>query len=441
MRQEPVIAVGLVERAESVTLQLLDDFITGTGIRLAPGEYRIECREGRLAVNGPPEGELTYAKISGIAPGARFRLPVTIGIDFHWQQRRILTYCGALSVLPLPGNLVTVINEIPLEAYILSVSCSEMSADAPEEFLKAHSIISRSWLLAQLALKRGAPQPQAITPAKNGELLRWYDRQSHSDFDVCADDHCQRYQGIDMITNGRVSRAVEATRGQTLVYDGKPCDARFSKCCGGVTEDFRLAWSDIAHPYLVPLFDGPSGRLPDPPLSDEQAARDFIAASPDVYCNCADETILGAILTNYDRTTRDFFRWRVRLTPEEIAGLLKKKLDRDLGRIIALEPIERGCSARIKRLRLRGENAAMVIGKELEIRRALSPAHLYSSAFAVDVEGPAERPAAFVLSGAGWGHGVGLCQIGAAVMACRGIGCGEILRHYYPGGSIERWYA
>ncbi len=440
MKREPTIAVGLVENAESVRITLQDEFADAGGRLFAPAEYQIICKDGKVRCLGMVNGDYASLTLSGVHAGSRFRLQVTIGIDFHWQQKQTQTFCGSLRLIPRPGDRITVINDVPLEAYILSVSCSEMSANSPEEFLKAHSIISRSWLLAQLDSKQSPVAPNPAPAVADGEILRWYDRQSHTDFDVCADDHCQRYQGIDMITTGHVSSAVEATRGLALVHGGKPCDARFSKCCGGITEDFRLAWSDAAIPYLVPVFDGPEGVMPATPLSSESAVRDFIISSPAVFCNCSDKKILGMVLNNYDRTTTDFFRWRVRLTPEEIAGFLKLKLGLDLGRIVALEPVERGLSGRLKRLRFVGETTSAIIGKELEIRRALSPTHLYSSAFVVDCEGPAQRPTAFILTGAGWGHGVGLCQIGAAVMACRGIGYPKILQHYYPGSLLERVY-
>jgi len=440
MNGEPIIAVGLVENVESVAVRLLDDFMDAEGRRFPEGDYRITCAEGKLSCTGPAAGDFDGLTLLGVKSGSRFRLQVTIGVDFHWQQKQTRTFCGSLRLIPKPGNRLTVINDVGLESYILSVNCSEMSAHSPQEFLKAHSVISRSWVLAQLQSRQSRVERPVVKPSTGSEIIRWYDREAHADFDVCADDHCQRYQGIDVITSGRVSRAVESTAGMVLVYGGKPCDARFSKCCGGVTEDFRLAWDETVHPYLVPVFDGPAGHLPKPALSDERAARDFIESSPDVYCNCGDERILGMVLNDYDRATKDFFRWRVRLSPDTIAGLLKRKLDLDLGRIIALEPVERGLSGRIKRLRLVGEKAAVIIGKELEIRRILSPTHLYSSAFVVDAHGPANSPEAFVLSGAGWGHGVGLCQIGAAVMACRGMGFEEILRHYYPGGALESVY-
>ena len=438
MKQEPSLAVGLIENSAAVTIELLSDYADSRGNRYTPDSYRCTVENGAVVINGTPTEEYLVA-LSGTTSECLFRVEITIGIDFHWQQEKTRTFRGNLRLLASPGNTLTVINDLPLEEYILSVSCSEMSATSPEEFLKAHSIISRSWLLAQL-VSRNQPVMPAPGRISSGEIVQWYDRQSHAEFDVCADDHCQRYQGTDMITTGEVARSVSATRGQVLMYNSVPCDARFSKCCGGITEDFRLAWSDTEYPYLIPLADTPSEQLPSPPLSDEPAARRFITASPEAWCNCNDASILTRVLNNYDQSTGDFYRWKVRLTPDEIAGYLQSKLSLDIGRPLALEPVERGLSGRIKRLRLSGDKTAVIIGKELEIRRALSPSHLYSSAFVVDTEGPAERPDAFVLTGAGWGHGVGLCQIGAAVMACRGIGYREILRHYYPGSSIEKVY-
>ena len=438
MNREPEIAVGLIENVSSVTFELLTEYTDAPGNHLAPGRYRCTAENGTVVINGNTTANRTRI-LTGSAPESRFKLQITIGIDFHWQQEKTHAFSGNLRLLATSDNTLTVINHLPLEEYIRSVSCSEMSATSPGEFLKAHSIISRSWLLAQLVSGKNiaVASPGEVSP---GEFIRWYDRQSHEHFDVCADDHCQRYQGTDMITTGEVAGAVEATRGMVLMYNGEPCDARFSKCCGGVTEDFRLAWSDTVYPYLVPVADTPDEQLPVPSLSDEAAAREFITASPDTYCNCNDATILNRVLNNYDRSTGDFYRWRVRLTPEDIAGYLRKKLSLDIGRPLALEPVERGLSGRLKRLRIVGDKETVTIGKELEIRRALSASHLYSSAFVVDTEGTAERPDTFILTGAGWGHGVGLCQIGAAVMACRGIGYREILEHYYPGSVLRQMY-
>jgi SpoIID/LytB domain protein len=300
-----------------------------------------------------------------------------------------------------------------------------MRSTSPPDLVKAHAVISRSWLLAQL-------EPQAPRPTehiKEGEIIRWYDRQAHTGFDVCADDHCQRYQGTGRIDSKAVAKAVADTRGLVLIHDGKPCDTRFSKCCGGITEDFTTTWGDESVPYLVSVVDGPQ-EIP------EQSAREFITTPPDVYCRCSDKKILEQVLNPYDLETQDFFRWRLTLGAREAGDLVKKKLGEDLGRIAKLEPLERGRSGRIKRLRLVGETGSLVIGKELEIRRALSESHLYSSAFVVDTEG-----SDFILKGAGWGHGVGLCQIGAAVMAFKGIEYPEILKHYYPGTQLKQVWA
>ena len=357
-------------------------------------------------------------------------LEATIGIDFHWQQKEVQTFSGGLRLALQPGGRVTVINDVPLETYITSVVCSEMRSTSPPDLAKAHAIISRSWLLAQLE-----PQtPQPTERIQAGEIIRWYDRQAHTGFDVCADDHCQRYQGTGRIDSPAVADAVGDTRGMVLTHGGKPCDARFSKCCGGVTEDFKTAWGDEPVPYLVPVFDGPGSKMP------AQSVREFITSPPEVYCHCTDERILKQVLNPYDLETNDFFRWQQKLGAQEASDLIRNKLGVDLGRIVSMEPVERGLSGRLKRLRLVGEAGSLVIGKELEIRRALSESHLYSSAFVVDTQGPDDQPEAFVLKGAGWGHGVGLCQIGAAVMAFQGVGYSEILEHYYPGTGLKRFW-
>jgi stage II sporulation protein D len=412
--KEPIIAVGLLENAESVSVRLRGVFKDAAGRPVPPG-----------VVSSGAE-PLAFTPID--PDRDHFSLEATIGIDFHWQQKEVQTFSGRLRLVPRPGGRVTAINDVPLETYIASVVCSEMRSTSPADLAKAHAIISRSWLLAQLQPR--APQP--TERIQEGEIIRWYDRQAHSGFDVCADDHCQRYQGIGRIDSPEVANAVRDTRGLVLTHGGKPCDARFSKCCGGVTEDFTTAWGDEQVPYLVPVFDGPGSEMPAP------SAREFIQSPPDVYCGCTDERILEQVLNPYDLETKDFFRWKRKLGADEAGDLVRRKLGVDLGRIVSMQPVERGRSGRLKRLRLVGDAGSLVIGKELEIRRALSESHLYSSAFVVDTQGPADRPDAFVLSGAGWGHGVGLCQIGAAAMAFRGAGYLEILKHYYPGAVLER---
>ena len=407
--KEPTIAVGLVENAESISIRLKGSYQEQDGSVVPPG-----------VITSPPAGMI----LTPVNPEEdRFLVEATIGIDFHWQQKEELSFSGALRLVPGPGGKVTLINDVPLEDYITSVVCSEMRSTSPPDLVKAHAVISRSWLLAQLEPK--APQP--TERIQEGEIIRWYDRQAHTGFDVCADDHCQRYQGTGRIDSPAVARAVADTRGLVLTHGGRPCDARFSKCCGGITEDFTTAWGDQPVPYLIPVFDGSQKEIP------EQPVRDFITNPPEAYCRCNDEKILEQVLNPYDLETKDFFRWQVTLGSEEAGGLVKKKLGKDLGRIVKLEPLERGRSGRIKRLRLVGEAGSLVIGKELEIRRALSESHLYSSAFVVETRGPD-----FILTGAGWGHGVGLCQIGAAVMAFTGTQFSEILKHYYPGTRLER---
>jgi SpoIID/LytB domain protein len=304
---------------------------------------------------------------------------------------------------------LTAINDVSLEEYVTSVISSEMSASCPIELLKAHAVISRSWLCYP-KLYPESVGPGNVSRRNGDEITRWYGREAHRDFDVCADDHCQRYQGITRAYSVSVSQAAQATSGEVLQYEGKVCDARFYKCCGGLTEEYRSAWDDRIVPYLISV-----------PDTDENGR---------VYCDTRDKVLLSQILPGFDQETQDFYRWTVKYSGEEIRQLVLSRLSEDLGRVVALEPLQRGPSGRIVKLRIHGELKSLVIGKELEIRRALSLSHLYSSAFEVEREGEI-----FVLSGKGWGHGVGLCQIGAAVMASRGKNYREILTHYYPGTS------
>jgi len=432
---EPEIAVGLVSDVDQVKLRLLSSFMDADGARWPAGDYLARAADEAVALSGPrTQTAPAFTLRPEDARAGRFCVEATIGIDFHWQQQEQQTFSGGLRLLGDAGG-VALVNDVALEDYLRSVICSEMSAASPPALLRAHAVISRSWLLAQLrgVIAPGAPQPAA------GERLRWYDREAHDRFDVCADDHCQRYQGLTRIASPEVARAVAETHGLTLIRDGEVCDARFSKCCGGLTEDFRVAWQDHEVPYLTSFFDG-QGDGPVAPPTDDGGFRSFIERPPAAYCNCEDPALLSTILPSYDQSTADFFRWRVRLDADQATALLRDKGDIDLGRLIAMEPVERGRSGRLVRLRLRGERGELVVGKELEIRRLLSPSHLYSSAFLIETEGPAARPDAFLLRGAGWGHGVGLCQIGAAVMADQGQEYQAILDHYYPGAALERWY-
>lgn len=439
---EPAIAVGLLDKCEAARIDLHGPFLDDSGRLLSPGELHVECRTGVLRCQGAWQGETRELQLAPAdQESCQFGLEATIGINFHWQQRELESFRGSLQILPRLADRLTVVNRVPLETYLTSVVCSEMKASAPPEFIKAHAVISRSWLLAQLAARdSAAPADAPHQRGVAGELIRWTDREAHEDFDVCADDHCQRYQGTARIDAPGVVAAIRQTRGEVLAYDGRPCDARFSKNCGGVSEEFPTAWGDQAVPYLVALRDAPGPDRTAPPLADDGALRAFLHQPPAAYCDCTETSILGSVLNDYDLPGAGLFRWSIRLAASEATRLVRHKLGLDLGRLISLEPIERGPSGRLKRLRLVGEQGSLVIGKELEIRRALSETHLYSSAFVVDVEGPPQRPEAFLLSGAGWGHGVGLCQIGAAVMAHQGAGYRAILEHYYPGAQLQSFY-
>ncbi len=341
-----------------------------------------------------------------VASDASFTLKdVVIGIGFHWERKEEQTFSGGLELMEEEGMLRAV-NVVPVETYLTSVISSEMSANASLELLKAHAVISRSWLLRILQnnANRSTVNSQLLTlncQLSTDTIIRWYDNEAHTGFDVCADDHCQRYQGITRQSNPKVVEAIEMTRGQVLMYEGKICDARFSKCCGGMTEVFESCWENVPHPYLV--------------------------AKPDPYCNTRDRRILSQVLNNYDQETKDFYRWMVTYTTAELSALIYKKSGIDFGQILDLFPMERGASDRIIRLKVVGEKRTLVVGKELEIRKWLSESHLYSSAF--EVEKTADG---FILHGKGWGHGVGLCQIGAAVMGEQGIPYTEILSFYYP---------
>jgi peptidoglycan hydrolase-like amidase len=425
-----------------VRIRLQGPYKDPSGNVTPAGELQVDCRAGVLDCHGAWRGEARELDLVPIdSESCQFSLDVMIGIDFHWQQRERQSFRGSLQLLSKPDNRLTVVNRVSLESYLTSVVCSEMNASARPEFIKAHAVISRSWLLAQIAARDSSGQSGGqATRDVEGERVRWTDREAHEDFEVCADDHCQRYQGIARINAPGVVTAIQQTRGEVLSHDGRPCDARFSKSCGGVSEESQTAWGDQSVPYLVALRDAPAPSREPPPLFDVGSMRAYLRSPPPAYCDCRDMSVLRCVLNDYDLATEGFFRWQVRLAAGEASRLVKQKLGTDLGRLLNLEPVERGPAGRLKRLRLVGERGSLVIGKELEIRRALSETHLYSSAFVVDVEGPLQRPEAFLLTGAGWGHGVGLCQIGAAVMAQQGARYRDILEHYYPGTQVEQFY-
>ncbi|HSE98905.1 MAG TPA: SpoIID/LytB domain-containing protein [Blastocatellia bacterium] len=442
---EPSIKVGILTRVRDARFSLKGSFSTEARGLVPEGDYSCRLENGTIWVSGL-ERERDRAITFTPAEFDSCRVvieDVTIGIDFHWQRKETQQFQGALTLFATDDGL-TLINKLPLESYLVSVISSEMSASCPPDLQRAHAVVSRSWLLAQLHRrgeeKRPAGQSISESPA---EQIRWYDRENHTDFDVCADDHCQRYQGISKAFSRSAFEAVRDTRGKALVFGDEVCDARYSKSCGGMTEIYSAAWEDKEVPYLVSIYDG-AGKTPgyDMPLSVESNAERWIASSPPAYCDTTNRELLARVLPGFDQETTDFYRWQVSYTKDELREILEARLGHDFGRIISLDPLERGQSGRIVRLRIVGEKKSLVIGKELEIRRALSRSHLYSSAFVVraDCERGEGAPLTFHLLGAGWGHGVGLCQIGAAVMAERGRSHEEILAHYFRAADLRRLY-
>ena len=403
------VSVGLIEKQSAVEVELTGTFADTSGKQYGSGRYRFTS-----------EVTLTLSDVASCA----FALDeVTIGIGFHWERKERQVFRGAFRLVKRNGGL-TVINDVSLEDYVTSVISSEMSASCPLEMLKAHAVISRSWLRFPKAnpSRSGSGQRKDLDAH---EILRWYGREAHPDFDVCADDHCQRYQGITKAFSPAAAQAVLATAGEFLRYNGAICDARFSKSCGGITERYATAWEDEDFPYLESIYDGSAESRSDSPEG-------WIRSAPPAYCNTDDAALLARVLPGFDQETRDFYRWRVTYTPEELGELISTRLGVDLGPIRDLQALARGPSGRIYRLKITGDRDYMIIGKELEIRRALSRTHLYSSAFVVD-----KNAGRFVLNGAGWGHGVGLCQIGAAVMANEGKPYSQILQHYYRGTTVS----
>lgn len=436
--EAPVINVGIMTQ-KAVSFVFNEEYIHTESGTFMQGEQRALWVNGKIVYNGKFYDDLFFEPS---CPEASFDLKaVTIGVDFHWQRQEDQRFKGALNLVATDEGILT-INQVDAEEYLTSVISSEMSANASKELLKAHSVISRSWLLAQVEknfnITESETQYQSCYKDKD-TLIRWYDREDHTMFDVCADDHCQRYQGITRESNPIVKEVIKETRGEVLMNDGKICDARFSKCCGGVTEKFENCWEPVPHSYLTVLRDSKDTNYPD--LTKEDEADKWIRTAPEAFCNTEDKEILSQVLNNYDQETADFYRWKVEYTQEELVALVHKKTGMDFGKIIDLVPLERGTSGRITKLKIVGLHRSFTIGKELEIRRSLSETHLYSSAFVVDKEDVQDNiPGRFVLTGAGWGHGVGLCQIGAAMMGAKGYSYREILTHYFPGALIEKRY-
>jgi SpoIID/LytB domain protein len=404
--EQPMVTVGIVS-AEKIVFSLNAPY-TAKGETIN-GKQFVEFSEGGILWNGNQYRELTFTPSSSDASFSLF--DVTIGAKFHWERRETQVFLGTLRLV-VESDKIVAINELPVEQYLASVISSEMKATAGLELLKAHAVISRSWLLAQIQRREENKQQKDgffSFIKKDDELIRWYDREDHTLFDVCADDHCQRYQGITKQTSKAVEQALKATCGEILCYGDEICDARFSKCCGGVTEEFQYCWENIPKPYLVSV--------------------------KDPYCNTNDKAILSQVLNDYDLETNDFYHWTVEYTTEELTKLVNERLKDDFGEVVDLVPLERGKSGRIWKLKIVGTKKSFTIGKELEIRRTLSNTHLYSSAFEVEKTAKGLR-----LKGKGWGHGVGLCQIGAAVMGQQGFSYTDILMYYYQNADIKKIY-
>ena len=413
------------------------------------GEYR----HGEEVISGKKEISEAGWYIP-ISEDCSFSLmDVTIGIDFHWERNETQTFKGSLEVMKAKNGELTAVNVLDIEDYLQSVISSEMSATSHMELLKAHAVISRSWALCKI--QRSLQGSAFACHESEGKRICWYGSEPHEGFDVCADDHCQRYQGLRAKDHKNAIKAVQETKGEVLcqlgvrseelgVKEYEICDARFYKCCGGVTEEFETCWEDTHHDYLVRVLD----RKNESPgastgsvtaldlaidLTKEENAREWILSNPEAFCNTNDKKILSQVLNDYDQETIDFYRWKVSYTTKQLSALIRKKSGIDFGEILSLEPIKRGVSGRIYELKIVGTKKTLTIGKELEIRKWLSESHLYSSAFIVEKENDT-----FTLYGAGWGHGVGLCQIGAAVMATKGYTYKEILAHYYPNTTLKQ---
>lgn len=437
--EKPYINVGIVTGKE-ISFTLNGEYLTQEG----------EVVTGQLKASATGNGEISLGtkKIESIEltpedNNCSFTLHnVTIGISYHWERQEEQTFTGKLKLIT-DGDNVIAINILPVEDYLVSVISSEMSATSSLEFLKSHAVISRSWLLAQIENRDRKnihkSLQQNFTTDENC-IIRWYDREDHKLFDVCADDHCQRYQGITKASNPSVAKAVKETEGMVLMYGNEICDARFSKCCGGVSETFDTCWEDKDYPYLQPVIDNSENNdIPD--LSIEENAEKWIRATLTAFCNTHDEKVLKQILNNYDQETTDFYRWKVKYSQKEISELIHRKTGIEFGDIKDLIPMQRGKSGRISRLKIVGTLRTVTIGKELEIRRALSESHLFSSAFVIDkTEVAGSVPSEFTITGAGWGHGVGLCQIGAAMMGEKGYSYDKILLHYYRNAEIKKVY-
>lgn len=430
----PTIKVGIIEAA-AISI-VTNGRYSINGHPLTDTQTDFSFSDGQVRFNGH---KASSCRLEPAEPDATVTIRnVMIGIGFHWQRQEDQQFKGSFIIIPSSRKIIA-INEIDIEQYLQSVIASEMNANAPQEFLKAHAVISRSWALAQIGHKQSCAE--TLCSETEEETVKWYDHSAHTLFDVCADDHCQRYQGFTKASTTRVKQAVTQTCGIVLTHEGHLCDARFSKCCGGITERFSTCWQPLDKPYLQAVTDAPGSHTAD--MSSESDARKWITAQAhDSFCANPPENILASILNTCDRSTPHLYRWRTEYTAEELREIIHFRSGIDYGRIVNIQPLHRGPSGRIDRLRIAGTCLTRIIGKELEIRRTLSRSHLYSSAFIVEKHDMDSDgiPSRWTLHGAGWGHGVGLCQTGAAVMAAQGYDYRQILAHYFPGAEATHIY-
>lgn len=443
---EPWLNVGVLTD-KIIKFELYGDFGSILTNKILSGVFTAELKDNKIICKGEnitleSDDEIIFEPSDPVSESFLIR-DVIIGVKFHWERREKQRFNYFLKIIK-NGNQLTAINHLPVESYLTSVISSEMSARCSINLLRSQAVVARSWLLAQLQNKEKEKiKDPALKPIQTKEeLITWYDREAHTLFDVCADDHCQRFQGITKVTTETAYQAIKDTRGIVLVSGDEICDTRYSKSCGGISESYENVWEPVKYDYLQSVVDykfEPDNF--DLDLRKEENAVKWIKANPPAFCNTNDPKILNQILLDYDQETKDFYRWKVEYSQSELSNLIKEKLGIDFGNIIDLIPVERGYSARLIKLKIVGTKASLIIGKELEIRRVLSQSHLYSSAFYVEKENLVEGiPQKFILRGAGWGHGVGLCQIGAAVMAEQGYQFDEILIHYFPNALIKKIY-
>ncbi|MEJ2613596.1 MAG: SpoIID/LytB domain-containing protein [Ignavibacteriaceae bacterium] len=447
INKEPTVSVGILTE-EKVVFELYGDYKTSGIKQIFSGRFNAEVKEGRIICRKGDEkieisDEIIFKPLDENTDSFVIK-DVIIGVKFHWERKEKQRFQGSLKLKRI-DNKILVINVISVEKYLVSVISSEMSSKSSIQLLKSHAIVSRSWILAQLE-KRNSDGKQNDNYhtffESDTEIIKWYDKKEHQLFDVCADDHCQRYHGVTKIFSNTALNAIEETKGIVLVYDDTICDTRYSKSCGGVSESYQNVWEPKNYEYLSSVVDYkyyPENYNLN--FSDENIARKWIKGNPSGYCNTSDERILSQVLLDFDQETKDFYRWKVEYSQKELSGIIKTKSNIDFGEIIDLVPIERGDSSRLIKLKIIGTKKTLIIGKELEIRRILSQSHLYSSAIIIDKYDIQNNiPQKFIISGAGWGHGVGLCQIGAAVMASIGHQFDEILSHYFKDAKLKKIY-